>query len=769
MPLTLPTLDDRNYQQLVDEALARIPVHTPEWTNFNKSDPGVTLIELFAFLTETLLYRSNQIPERNRRKFLQLLGVPLQPASAARGVVTFANERGPQETLTLDAGLEVLAGQVPFRTVRGLDVLPLEARVFYKRALSQPTEGLKAYYDQLYASFLRGPVPTEARLYETVPFPPRDGSAVDVAQQSVDGSLWIALMLRAGDRPAQPTPAAWMDLRTQVRGKIGGKTVNLGVVPSLGESGRTLLPAGRSDAEGTAVLKVEIPIGGLLPSEPSQRRARYRALDVAADTDVLAEPGVVQVTLPPAADLALWDNLDPLESGVGDFPPALDDTNLNERVLTWLRVGPRARGRAAFLWVGINASMVEQRAHIGNELLPKGSGAPDQTVRLSKTPVIPDSVRLTVANGTAERWTRIDDLTAAGPEVPVADPRQPPGARVTKNDRVKVFAVDAESGEVRFGDGLRGARPPLGATVRVDYDYSVGRDGNVNPEAITSGPALPAGVTVTNPVRTWGGAEAETVAEGEKHIARYLQHRDRLVNAADFETITRRTPGVDIGRVDVIPAFTPELDLNEPGDAPGAVTLMIVPKYDPAQPDAPYPDQLFLDAVCDYIDGRRLVTTEVFLRGPTYMPIWISIGINTIAGQSIAEVREAVKRRLAQFFAPLPARDANAPEDETAVPTLQIGDPRRGWPLRKPVVALELMAEASRVAGVSLVNQVLLASGSDDPAPQVEMRGLELPRVAGISVSIGDPIDLAELRGTPSDVAPTAELLPVPVIPQECQ
>src|SRR5436309_5133208 len=126
MPLTLPNLDDRRYQDLLDEALSRIPVHTPEWTNFNKSDPGVTLVEVFAFLTETLLYRSNQIPERNRRKFLSLLGIPLQAATSARGVVVFANERGPLSTITLNAGVEARAGEVPFRTERGLDVLPIE-------------------------------------------------------------------------------------------------------------------------------------------------------------------------------------------------------------------------------------------------------------------------------------------------------------------------------------------------------------------------------------------------------------------------------------------------------------------------------------------------------------------------------------------------------------------------------------------------------------------------------------------------------------------
>ena len=98
MPLSIPTLDDRRYQDLLNEALARIPVHNPEWTNFNRSDPGVTLVEVFAFLTESLLYRANQIPERNRRKFLKLLGVPLQPASAASGLVAFSNDRGPLGT-----------------------------------------------------------------------------------------------------------------------------------------------------------------------------------------------------------------------------------------------------------------------------------------------------------------------------------------------------------------------------------------------------------------------------------------------------------------------------------------------------------------------------------------------------------------------------------------------------------------------------------------------------------------------------------------------
>src|SRR5690349_1432831 len=177
MPITIPSIDDRRYQDLVDEALARVPVHTPEWTNFNRSDPGVTLIEVFAFLTESLLYRANQVPDRNRRKFLSLLGVPLQPASSARGLVTFSNERGPRQPIVLTSGIEVRAGEVPFRTERGLEVLPIEACAYFKHPLG-PSPELEEYYRRLYASFRGQPASVDIRLYESLPFPPPGDAAL---------------------------------------------------------------------------------------------------------------------------------------------------------------------------------------------------------------------------------------------------------------------------------------------------------------------------------------------------------------------------------------------------------------------------------------------------------------------------------------------------------------------------------------------------------------------------------------------------------------
>lgn len=93
MPLQPPVLDDRTFQQLVDEAKARIPRYTPEWTNFNVSDPGYTLVQLHAWLTETILYRLNKLPDLNYVKFLQLLNVHPRPAVAARAELSFKLEK----------------------------------------------------------------------------------------------------------------------------------------------------------------------------------------------------------------------------------------------------------------------------------------------------------------------------------------------------------------------------------------------------------------------------------------------------------------------------------------------------------------------------------------------------------------------------------------------------------------------------------------------------------------------------------------------------
>jgi hypothetical protein len=762
---TAPVIDPRGYQELLDEALARIKVTTPEWTNFNRSDPGVTLVELFAFLTEALLYRANQIPDRNRRKFLSLLGVPVAPASSARGIVAFANERGPLVTTTVDEGLEVRAGPVPFRTELGLDILPVEGRAFVKQPLADPPAELVDYYRQLYASHRgQGPQPAELRLYETTPLEALGPAGAPLAR-TADDSLWVALLLREADPPSDA-------LRQAAREQLAGCTLTLGIVPVLADA-RARVGPGALGSEAEAPLEFQLPQpppGGALPVEVAQRVARYRSLDGRSQVNVLLEPGIVQVALPedPAA-LGLWTNLDPLEAGAGDFPPSLEETTLEARLVTWLRVKAPAGSEASLLSAQINAATVSQRAHVAGEILPQGTGEPDQVVRLARTPVVPGTVMIELAppSGAPERWQEIDDLLAAGPEVPVRDLRQPPGTPPPPRREASVFVVDAATGEVRFGDGTRGRRPPDGWTLRADYDHGAGASGNVGPGSISTAPALPAGIKVGNPVATWGGADAESVAEAEKQAARYLQHHDRLVTAEDFGTIVRRTPGVQLGRVEVLPTFNPLV--VPPAPTPGAVTLLVLPLVDSAHPGAPEPDRLFLNAICRHVDPRRLVTTEVFLRGPEYVDVWISIGIEVEAGRSAAVVREDVRRALTRFLAPV---DPDAPEWFEESPASLAQDlsahPQGGWPLGKQVQRLELVAVASRVPGVRLVNDVQLAAGTAAPSDGVPISGLQLPRVRAIAVG-PSAADLDGVRG--QGAAPGGEppaVVPVPVIPETC-
>ena len=107
MSLPAPNLDDRRFQDIVDEAKRLIPRYCPEWTNHNLSDPGVALIELFAWMTDMFLYRLNQVPDRLYTKFLDLVGLELFPPQAAETGLTFWLSAPEAEPVTVPIGTEV--------------------------------------------------------------------------------------------------------------------------------------------------------------------------------------------------------------------------------------------------------------------------------------------------------------------------------------------------------------------------------------------------------------------------------------------------------------------------------------------------------------------------------------------------------------------------------------------------------------------------------------------------------------------------------------
>ena len=125
MPLKAPNLDDRDFDQLLAEAQREIDKSCPGWTDRTPSDPGIVLLEVFAYLTETMIYRLNRLPEKAYIEFLRLIGVTLQPPSAAAVELTFTVSQTPTAPVAIPRGTRVTVSRadpgaepVVFSTVR---------------------------------------------------------------------------------------------------------------------------------------------------------------------------------------------------------------------------------------------------------------------------------------------------------------------------------------------------------------------------------------------------------------------------------------------------------------------------------------------------------------------------------------------------------------------------------------------------------------------------------------------------------------------------
>ncbi|MCU1500740.1 MAG: hypothetical protein JWM12_94 [Ilumatobacteraceae bacterium] len=757
MPLTVPDLDDRNFDDLYQEVRARVAVHTTEWTNLNDSDPGVTLLQLFAHLVDNLSYRSNRIPEATRRTFLTLLGMGLRPASPARGFAAFSAE----SKQIVPTGTIVRAGKVQFRTKRTVEVLPIEAHVFWKRPRTDLDSDTLEHLKRLHEPFLGAAGAAQLAFYDPIEIdPPATGvppASVDLSDPvagPVDASLWVALV--ASERAvavAGNDPVVAVD---QLRPVLAGATLTLAVLPGASTDGRSLEPRRTVVPGSEPGLLVEASGPGAAPT--------YQRLVVTYADDVLDRPGVLDVQLPVLDKLVgPWDT-DPSTEGTGDHPPVVQDRSVAARIVTWVRVRRRTTGVAAaapggavLSWIGINAARVVQSVHVTNERVGVGSGAPDQRFRLANAPVLvgddesPATVEVQGPTGAWEPWQMTDDLFAAGPDDAVC-------------------SLDPESGIIIAGSGLHGRRVPLNAAIRATYDHGGGQQGLVPIDAINVVDGRP-GTKVRNPLATWGGAAGETTAEGERAIPSWLRHRDRAVTAADFRDIVLRTPGVDLGRVDVLPLFDPRAATAasgvDPTDVAGAVTVLVVPRADALAPTPPATiDPHVLEAVCAWLDPRRLITTEIFVRGPKWVQVVVSVGIALMPGEVREEVEQRVRTALTGYLSPLtgglgiPAGSGITVEATGVSPT--------GWPLGTRVRTDDLGAAVTRVAGVRYVEGVRLAVKRQgtitNDVIEVRLTGLELP-YATVFVTAGAPEDPSSLTGARL-LSPN--IVPVPVVPRKC-
>ena len=170
MPIQSPQLDDLRYDAVVQQLLRRIPVYAPEWTDWNDSDPGVTLIQLFSHLAEQVGYRLNQVPEKNYIELLKLLGVRVRPALAATSRIgVFLTDPPVLEGFILEArsrfiGKSASAPAPIFESDVDVDLVPAEPSVLVTTSNPYLWDLLR-----LDSAGTHEPAPTDAQLPKKVP------------------------------------------------------------------------------------------------------------------------------------------------------------------------------------------------------------------------------------------------------------------------------------------------------------------------------------------------------------------------------------------------------------------------------------------------------------------------------------------------------------------------------------------------------------------------------------------------------------------------
>jgi hypothetical protein len=739
MPIRPPALDDRGFDDLVADLVRRIPAHTPEWTDPRTGDPGRTLIDLFAWLGDTILYRANLIPERQRLAFLRLLGTGMRPATAAAGLVQIlVDDKAANASATIPPRYPITT-PVHFETLEEMTVLPVEGRCFIKR---RPSTGEATQFNQL--------LPDLQELYGLTALPKPyitspvflDGAAdlagFDPAASTIDRSIWIGLFAQ------QPSLQSVNAAKTALAGGSSGQraAISIGYAPYI-DIPNALDPVSvRAPIDHAWEISGPGDRGGMIP------------LEVLADrTSGLARKGTFRLLLPGGDDFGAPTNdvASNIKAGVGTMPPRIDDPALAARLVTWLRLKPRARiqpGTMRLSWLGINAVQVEARKSVGRQHIAIGNGQSNQIVSLALRNVEASTLIIEVEEEEGLiPWRQIPDVQMAGP-----------GERV--------YALDAEEGTIRFGDGMRGSVPAVGRAIHVAHARTGGGgEGNVQAgslKTITPPKDAPK-LKVVQPLAMIGGIDAESLVEAEQRIPALLRHADRAVTRSDWKELAMRTPGAAIGRVEVLERFKPH---QRQSNMPGVISVMVIPQRFGTAAPAPRADRSLLENVYGWLDLRRPLATELYVIAAEYVPMGISAAVELIDPPQRDDVLAAVSDVIRQHLWPL------APG----------GTDGSGWVLGRDVDDRLIETAIARVPGVRTVAPVKLfrrsSSGrqwsavAEDASGRARMRleNWQLPELAMLQVGIGSEAasKLGGIGGGGAGAGGDESDLAVPVVPEVC-
>ena len=758
MPLPLPNLDTRRWDDLVEEGRALIPRYAPGWTDHNAHDPGMTLIELLAWQVEQEMYRANRIPDHNRRKFLALVGFPVDSPRPAK--VTLAFAVGGGAPLALPEGLTfatTMVGRdgeppvlVPFRLLHALMVLPVAV------------SAVQSFDGARFADRTRQSAGSR-------PFPAWGEAPGAAGEPDLSPALYIGL---DSAPPAGSEFRVWFEFASGrsdecERGRIVREAEEQAI------RCRPIGPATVVDCDDEDTSAPTTSADGPPRHHGMETAWEYwdgsvwQSLTVADVTRALTLDGSV-VAVAPAGMQPLELGEVPggqhyircrLASGWPDAPPMVSVLALNAaraeqsvEARASLAIAPGVvppAGREPVVGVRQRLELAFDNAH---KITVLAVGASDNWPEvlvikyLPATPITPGELVCTlwdigcstglpgmgfvlpgpIASGScmiwgfdggdAERWHPRSDLDAAGP----LDAE---------------FALDPATGLVSFGDGRRGRIPVRGVALFASYSTTFAAGGNVaagspwtlaGADDAVNTALLGADVELTaaqlaamaNPGGARGGALEDT-AHATGRAAEALWAHERLVElVADGEvTLDQRDRATVLSRV-APPRATTLLDyeriaLDVPGTivgrarawvgmdpaypclkAPGTVALIVVPYLPVGRPE---PTVGLFNAIRRYLDRRRIIGSRLVVVGPEYVTVRVHASVKSLPRAANDRVQADIVTALNTLLDPM----AGGPDG-------------RGWPFGRDVYRSEILQVIDGVAGVDHILNLELFGGEDD-------------------------------------------------------
>lgn len=594
MALPIPKLDDRHFQDIVDEAKKRIPHYCKEWTDHNLSDPGVTLIELFAWMTDIMLYRINQVPDLHYIKFMEMLGITLRAPVPAKVPVSFWLSKPQTTPVLIPANTEVASTQtetersIVFTTDVSFKVELPELTSMFSRVTSG-SKGEKRFRKHNIRSL-------EAGL---------EGINVFSDVPQLDDALYFGFE---------------NDLSHHILGfemdfdPAGGAGIDPTLPPYIWEAS-----TGIDDHH-------------------------WDICDMEMDTTKgMNKAGRIQIHLPKMGKYrtnkqeCYW-----VRARVKEISPTETQEGMRPYQTT-----PIFRQVSVATWGGtVPATHAQQ---VTREFLGQSDGSPGQRYQLQFYPILSRSAgeRLTVQvdGEPSQQWVEVPDFSESG-----ANDKHYTLDSVTGELRFGP-AIRQPDGTIK----LYGAVPPRGANLIFQkYRYGGGQIGNVQSHVLnTLKTAIPYIARVSNRQTAWGGLDAESVESAKMRVPSLLRSRGRAVTEDDFQFLAKQALPATIGRVKCLQPRPSEAGRV----APGQVFVLVIPRL-PNPGRRLNPDELQLDKddmaiLTDYLDERRLLTVRLDVRPPAYYWVSIKVQLRTTPGEDKAAVEAEVLSRLYRFLNPL--------------------------------------------------------------------------------------------------------------------